>query len=153
MIEPRGRTVWVKLPPNEVSLLVSIPDWLADVGSDPKDPAGPRLNQSAYPDDPIASAEYEVAHGAVVEEARQEDREAFAATLAAAVDGVGLSEDEASAWMRVVGDARLALAARIGIEDDRWQRRVTKSPQMLLVHYLTHIQSSIIDALDALMEE
>ncbi len=53
--------------------------------------------------------------------------------------------------MRVIGDARLAIAARIGIEDDRWESQQPTDPQLLMVHYLTHLQGGLIEALTDLM--
>ena len=101
----------------------------------------------------MASAEYEVAYGAALEETRSKDRKVFAKTLNRAEKGVALTPHQAESWMRVVGDVRLALAARLGIDDNRWESRATRNPQMDLVHYLTHVQSGLIDALDVLMEE
>jgi hypothetical protein len=144
--------VHVRLSGPEVELLSSLPALLDDVGADPRDPAGPRLNQSAYPDDPIASAEFEVAHTEELAEARAADRAAFAETLQHSVAGVDLDEDQAASWMRVVGEARLAIAARLGIDDDRWEREASSDPTMVMVHYLTHIQSGLVDALAVLMD-
>lgn len=153
MIGVRRGSVWIELSAAEISMLAAIPEWLGDVGSDPTDPAGPRLFQSAYPDDPMASAEYEVEYGVTLDETRSKDRKVFAKTLTRAEKGVALKEKEAESWLRVVGDVRLALAARLGIDDNRWESRATRTPQVDLVHYLTHLQSGLIDALDVLMEE
>ena len=87
-----------------------------------------------------------------LDETRQEDREAFRTTLPDAVSGVALTEDQAASWMRVIGDARLMFAARLGIEDNRWERRVSTDPEMRLVHYLTYLQSGLIEALDELLD-
>ena len=152
MILARDGAIRVRLSAAEVHLLSSLPAMLDDVGTDPLDPAGPRLNQSAYPDDPMASAEFEVSHTAALGAVRAADRETFAATVAGSATGVDLSEAEAESWMRVIGDARLALAARLGIEDDRWERESADEPQMLMVHYLTHLQDGLIEALSELME-
>lgn len=151
MIRARRGAVRVELSAAEVQLLSSLPEMLDAVGTDPRDPAGPRLNQSAYPDDPMASAEFEVSHAAALEEVRTEDRSTFASTLGKSIEGVDLTEDQAASWMRVVGDGRLVLAARLGIEDDRWEHESPSDPQMLMVHYLTHLQSELIDALSRLM--
>lgn len=133
-------------------MLTMIPDMLAAVGTDPADPAGPRMSPTAYPDDPLASVEYEMGAGEVLGEARSADRDVFLRTLAEATVGVALSLDEAAAWMRVVGDARLTLAARLGIEDDAWHEQIDESPYAFL-HYLTFIQSALIGALTNALEE
>jgi hypothetical protein len=153
LIEVRNRAVWVELSAAEVELLSSVPKWLGDVGTDPTDPAGPRLYQSAYPDDPIASAEFEVKYAADLEDARSADRSSFAETLPDAVAGVSLTEEQTAAWMRVIGDVRLVFAARMGIEDNTWERQDHPDPQMRLVHYLTYLQSGLIDALGVLFED
>ena len=152
MIHARNGSVYVRLSAPEVELLSSLPALLEGVGVDPRDPAGPRLNQSAYPDDPMASAEFEVAHTEELVAVRAADRAAFSATLERSVRGVDLDEDQAASWMRVVGEARLAIAARLGIDDDRWERERPDDPQMIMVHYLTHIQSGLIDALAELLD-
>ncbi len=151
MIVARNGAVRVQLSAAEVEVLASLPAMLDAVGTDPRDPAGPRLNQSAYPDDPIASAEFEVAHTAELDSVRTEDRTVFAATVDRSRAGVDLTEDQAASWMRVIGDARLAIAARIGIEDDRWESQQPTDPQLLMVHYLTHLQGGLIEALTDLM--
>lgn len=152
MIVARNGAVRVRLSAAEVHVLSSLPAMLDDVGTDPTDPAGPRLNQSAYPDDPMASAEFEVSHTPALGAVRTTDREVFAATVARSNAGVHLTEAEAESWMRVIGDARLALSARLGIEDDRWERESPNDPQTLMVHYLTHLQGGLIEALSELME-
>lgn len=150
MISVGDGTVTVRLGETEVALLSSLPDGLSAVGTDPDDRAGPRIHQSAYPDDPMASAEYEVTHGASLEAARAEDRAVFAATIGMALGGVTLSEAETAAWMRVVGEARLVLAARLGIEDSSWERT---SPETVVLHYLTGLQVQLIDALGRLLDD
>lgn len=153
MIVARNGSVHVKLSAAEARLLSSLPALLDGVGVDPRDPAGPRLNQSAYPDDAIASAEFEVAHSAELAALRDQDRRAFATSLPHTVAGVDLDEDQAASWMRVVGDARLVLAARLEIDDDTWETATPSDPQMIMVHYLTHIQSGLIEALSALLDD
>ncbi len=136
----------VTLPTEEVDLLAALPRMLEAVGEHPADPAGPRLFQSPYPDDPLASVEYEMESGARLADGRTADREVFTRTLPRAVAGVLLSDDEAEAWMRVVGDARLALAARLGVESDEWESRADE-PTFAVLHYLTFVQHGLVEAL------
>jgi len=97
--------------------------------TEPEDPVLARLFPTAYPDDPEAAGEFRrftegtlrdgKARGAVrIIEALEE------AGLPPELDDDGLmvdvelGRDEAVAWMRSFTDIRLALATRLGIEDD-----------------------------------
>lgn len=150
-ISLRRNRIRVELPADAVAVLTGLPVWLAHVGVDPRDPAGPRLNQSPYPDDPVASAEYEIEMDDEIEQRRSEDREVFVTTLAQAIEGVELDVEQAEAWMRVVGDARLMLASRLGFERNEQLDDPATSPQEHLLHYLTYVQSELIDAIGDLL--
>ena len=97
--------------------------------SEPDDPVLARLFPTAYPGDDEASSEFRrFTEGAL--------RDGKAAAAAAIIDGleeaglppeltenglvidVELEEPEAQAWMRSFTDLRLALATRLGIEED-----------------------------------
>ena len=82
-----------------------------------------------------------------MEKARHEDRAAFAACL----DRVPLllTEDEAQIWLRVVGEARLVVAARMGIVDDYdWSdRRMAARPDGAVLQYLSYVQDGLVVAL------
>ncbi|NNF63017.1 MAG: DUF2017 family protein [Acidimicrobiia bacterium] len=147
----RGDRIRVELPTDAVAVLTGLPDWLASAGVDPRDPAGPRLNQSPYPDDPVASAEYEIEMDDEIEQRRSADREVFTTTLPRAVEGVELDVKQAEAWMRVVGDARLMLASRLGYTRNEQLNDEATSPQEHLLHYLTYVQSALIDAIGDLL--
>ncbi len=153
MIRARRGRVRVKLSDEEVRLLTDVPAWLDDVGSDPNDPAGPRLNQSAYPEDPMASAEYGITAGDALDQGRRADRTVFTRTIGDAAAGVDLSVEEAEAWMRVIGDSRLVLAARSGVDDSSWEQPSGHSPEIEMLRYLTYVQANLIDALDHLLDE
>lgn len=151
-IDLRGNRIRVEMGEEEAKFLRNLPKQLDEVGTDPADPAGPRLNQSAYPDDPVASAEYEIATSEALTEARRVDRSTFTATLP--TDGtVDLDVEQAESWMRVLGDARLTLATRLGIDDSSWEHMSSAAPPGLqLLHYLTALQESLILALDRLID-
>lgn len=146
-----GDRIRVELPAEAVAVLSGLPAWLEHAGVDPRDPAGPRLNQSPYPDDPIASAQYEIDMDDEIDQRRREDRELFGTTLSQAVEGTELDAEQAEAWMRVVGDARLMLATRLGVTRNEQLNDPATSPQEHLLHYLTYIQSQLIDAIGDLL--
>jgi hypothetical protein len=71
-------------------------------------------------------------------------------TLARAGHKVTLSAAEAQAWLLTLTDLRLALAARLEIVDDDWQRPEDDDPQAPnfgVYDWLTYLQESLVQAL------
>jgi hypothetical protein len=103
------------LDPAESSFLSDMVRMLESVGHVEGDPGEKRLNVPAYLGDAEAAEEWRRLIGDKIEDGRAEDRE----VLRAAVEGEGTVELEpagAEAILRVVNEARLVLAARLGIE-------------------------------------
>ena len=125
---------------------------LSSVGEDGSDPAAHRLSVAAYPEDQDAQAEYERLMEPELERHRQVDRAAVASSLQAARRGsVRLTPSEADSWLIVINETRLALAARLGIEEEGWGTTVgapgRPEPEMALLVYLTEVQDDLIQAL------
>jgi hypothetical protein len=82
-----------------------------------------------------------------LDRARTADRNRFLDT----VSQESISEEDAEVWLRVVGDARLALGARLGITDDEWERdhSLTESSEGAALYYLGYIQDALARALTA----
>jgi hypothetical protein len=137
----------VRLDEQERRVVRLARDIVDGVGADEDDPAAARLSYDARPDDEDASRAFRELTADDLDQARRADRDAFLRTIDAAV----LTDEEAEAWMRVIGDARLALAARIGITDDGWEASVRpgQPPELLLVGYLGGIQDALVRALMA----
>jgi hypothetical protein len=135
----------VRLDEQERRVVRLARDVVDGVGTDDGDPAIARLSYDARPDDGEASQRFRELTAGDLDEARRIDREAFLRTIDAQV----ITDDEAEAWMRVIGDARLALAARIGITDDGWEAGVGpgQPPELLLVSYLGGIQDALVRVL------
>ncbi|OFW66196.1 MAG: hypothetical protein A2Z12_07310 [Actinobacteria bacterium RBG_16_68_21] len=143
MTEPFVRTgdgVRVHLSKAEIAVLRGLPEVIAADGD-----AGGRLDYRAHPDDPTAEARYRDLIGEDLNRLRAADRRAF-------TRGLGRGEvtvEDAEAWMRVVGEARIVLAARLGITDDGWEddARTTRDPEMALLAYLGYLQDALVTAL------
>ena len=62
---------------------------------------------------------------------------------------VELSMDQAEAWLLVLNESRLALAARIGIEEEGWggdgddEDDDEMDPPLAFLHYLTYLHGEI----------
>jgi hypothetical protein len=114
--------------------------------SDAEEPAAARLGYSAHPDDPDADLRFHRLTDEMLAEARRRDRGICAATLRQN----RLSFEEAEAWMRVIGEARLVLGARLGIDQDGWEDGIAPeeaSPDLLLLHLLGRVQDDLVGVL------
>ena len=110
------------------------------------DPVLRRLLPDAFPDEPEANAEFAAATRSRLAEGKAAGAKRLAADLEAAPGGVvRLDPDEAVLWLTALGDLRIALAERVGI--DAVQHDV-RSPQGLLYAWLTWLQGSLVEAID-----
>jgi hypothetical protein len=110
------------------------------------DPVLQRLLPDAFPDDEDANAEFAAATRERLAESKAEGARRLAADLAAAPNGVvRLDPDEAVVWVKALGDVRLALAQRVGL--DVVQHDV-RTPQGLMYAWLTWLQGSLVEVID-----
>ena len=105
-----------------------------------------RLLPDAYPDDPEATAEFADAVRERLGEAKVAGAERLTKDLAAAPNGlVRLDAEAAVVWLKALGDLRLALAERIGLDE---VKRDVRTPQGLIYAWLTWLQGSLVEAVD-----
>lgn len=127
-------------------------------GVDPaSDPALLRLLPDAYPEDAEASAEFRRFTTDGLAERKSLNAVTVVESLSAAhASGkagrveVRLDADDASAWMRAVGDIRLVLAARLGIVEDGDDGEVHDEESALLraiYDWLAYVQDTLVGAL------
>lgn len=143
MTEPftrSGSTVEVRLSDSEISVLADLPELIAREGD-----ADGRLAYVAHPDNEGAEERYRDLIGEDLNRLRSADRAAFARGLGTS----SLTLEEAEAWMRVIGEARIVLAGRLGIVEDGWEQEAatTRDPEMALLGYLGYLQEGLIGAL------
>lgn len=143
--KPHRDGVAVRLSAVEREFLLGLPVLLEEVDSRPDDPAYTRLHVEAYPDDLEAQSEMAEYSGSQLAEARAIERAQFAATLEA--DPSVLSPDEAEAWLTVLGDARLVLAARLGITEPGWEETDEEDPARITLGFLSFLQDQLVDVL------
>ena len=141
----RDGTIEVALTAQERAVLHTLPETLDNLGTADADPAAARLHPPAYPDDPVADAYFREMIEGDLAKARAADRSRFAET----VDAGSMSDDDAQMWLRVLGDARLTLAARMGIEQEGWEddRSLAESRDGAMLHYLGYLQDALIQVL------
>ncbi len=121
----------VSLTPEERLFLADIIPFLAGVGEVGKDPAATRLNVPVYLDDPEANDEWWLLMGSELDMSRKADRAVFAKVVDASDDAM-LSIEEAEAFLRVINEARLGLAARFGLDVEEDHGRLPDDRRQVL---------------------
>lgn len=144
----------VQLTEGEVAILTRVATLVRGAGVDKDDPARARLHPSLYPDDDTASREFDRLAAKERVEARSADREVYAATLGRASRGpIRLSPLEAASWVRVLGEARIVLAARKGLFETGLPTSRPSDPEVALVLLLGHLQEELVGELTRTMED
>ena len=154
-----GGIVVARFDVAELALLAQLSTQLTEllIEQSDEDPALRRLLPDAYPDDPEASAEFRrfTADG-LVERKLANASVLLASIGAAAASGTAsgpatlrLDPPTVQAWLRSLGDLRLTIAVRIGIEQDG-DEGTPGDPLADLYDWLGYLQGSLVDALDAL---
>lgn len=113
---PTSDGIRITLPQGLVEFLRDVPTALDHVGSTPNDPAADRFRVPVYLDDGESNDEFWRWMGSELDESRAADRSAFAFILESAEQGVVASLGQASGFLRVLVEIRLALAARLGVQ-------------------------------------
>ncbi len=129
----------------ERQFLLGLVPILEAADAEPADPAYARLHVEAYPDDPAAQDEMAQYSGTQLAEARAADRASFTASVEAGA--AVLTLEEAEAWLTVIGDTRLALAARLGITEPGWEIGEDDDPERIALGFLSYLQDQLVTAL------
>jgi hypothetical protein len=152
--------VRVRLGRDEVAVLRDLPGQLRAVLAEAgDDPVNRRLFPPAYlePDDAERDAEYRrLMHDDLVQ-AKLANVEVVTDTLARGSPSsrrwtVDLTEEEATAWLGVLNDLRLALGVRLEITDDfdgQVDDADPRAPTMHLLAYLGWLEEHLLEALSS----
>jgi hypothetical protein len=143
---PVDNGILVTLTPDDLDLLNQLPEFLASLGSADEDPGAARLRSPVYRIDAGASDEWWRLMASEFEQSRAADRSAFSLILEAAGSGTVASPSEAEAFLRVLNEARLALAARLGVEVEGDMELLAPDDQAAL-DYLAGMQQLLVVAL------
>lgn len=144
----------LELNPSEVAILSRLPTLVEGAGIDKDDPARHRLNPAIYPEDEASSREFERLVAKERVEVRSADRELFDETLRRAAGGrLLLNGEESAAWARVLGEARIVLAARKGLFDSGLPTGLPTDPELALVLLLGHLQEELVSEMLRTMED
>ena len=137
--------VAVLLAPAEREVLRAVPILLRNSAADDGDPAWARLRSVGHLDDPEAAARFGELTAAMLTAAQEDDRDRFEATI----EDDRLAPEDAEAWMRAIGEARLQVAARLGIEEDGWEEEPLEAElvEMTVLRVLGYLQESLVTVL------
>ena len=148
-----GREVEVVLDGSEVAILASLTNLLASAGEEKGDPALSHLNPVVYRDDAAASREFERFASKERNEVRNEDRVRFGEMVqAAATRPLLLGPSDAAVWARVLGEARIVIAARKGLFEDGLPTEAPTDPEIALVVLLGYLQEELVGEMLKAME-
>jgi hypothetical protein len=150
--------VRVRLGHDEVDLLRGLPDQLRTVLAEgDEEPVNRRLFPPAYLDaaDVERDAEYHRLMRDDLVKAKLANLDLLTDTLARGAAGVRrwtveLTEEEASAWLGVLNDLRLALGVRLDITEDfdgDVDDTDPRAPALRLLSYLGWLEEQLLDAL------
>ena len=148
----RDGHIELRLRNSDILALSLMPKVLGTVGDEEGDPAAERLSAPAYPEDDEAQADYVRLMAPELDRQRRLDRAVVESSLEVARSGpVRLTASESDAWLMVINETRLALAARLGIEEEGWGEtdfeQESMRSQMAYLLYLTDVQADLIEAL------
>ena len=119
----------------------------------PADPALARLLPDAYRDDPDGATDFRRFTEAELRAGKVHDALAVVADLETPGTVVLASADQAETWLRALNDVRLALGARLDVDEDSYEEMAalpeTSSRRQALevYHWLGWLQESLLDCL------
>jgi len=139
----------LRIPRSERNVLRGLPEQLRlllDEG-DAEDPALQRLHPSAYPDDPVAAAEFD----GFVRDDLTEQRMKAIETMSRTIDSEHLDEEEVVAWLAAINDLRLVLGIRLAVteesEPEDFEGDEGTHGSYALYAYLSMLEENIVEVL------
>lgn len=140
-----GAGVAVLLAPSEREVLRAVPILLRSAGTGDGDPDWARLRSVGHLDDREASERFVDLTAGMLESAITGDRDRLEQTI----EDDLLDLDTAECWMRAIGEARLKVAARLGIEQDGWEGDAGDGElvEMTVLRVLGFLQDGLVEVL------
>lgn len=141
----RDGRISLQLDPAEAAFLSDMLRMLESVGEVDGDPGEKRLNVPAYLGDAEAAEEWRRAMGDRIEGGRAEDRKALRDVVESR-GTVAIEPTRAEGILRAVNEARLVLAARLGVEVESDYEQLEPGG-IVALHYLGLLIEDLTDEL------
>ena len=157
--EPVGPAIRVKLEDHEVGLLMSLLDEMLTLleGDIAADPVNRRLFPDAYDSEEDAEAYRELVGSELRAGKLAAVKEIQNALEERAGDAIELSKDDATTWLPVLTDLRLAIGTRNDVTEEKMSEELDpedpESAGMLVLHWLGWLQESLLETLTRLEEK
>ncbi|MGH9297013.1 MAG: DUF2017 family protein [Acidimicrobiales bacterium] len=151
----RGAGCDLKLPAEERRLLETLPTELSSViaaldSSAPVPEALRRLFPRAY----VSDEEAQQAYAAATHVELAESHRVALETLASTAHETSLTSEQMGEWMSALNDLRLVLGTVLGVSDhDEWLPPGPAESEVVIYHYLTMLQSELIEAMEQSLPE
>jgi hypothetical protein len=121
----------------------------------PDDPALARLLPDAYRDDPEGADDFRRFTEADLRAGKVRDALVVLGDLERSADGevVVLDPESSEAWLRALNDVRLALGARLDVDEDSWEEQdrlpdgSERKQALEVYHWLGWLQETLLDCL------
>ncbi|MGZ8570877.1 MAG: DUF2017 family protein [Actinomycetota bacterium] len=142
----RGGGVTLRLPDEVRRTLAEMARQLGELyGSDEAadDPAVARLFPTAYLEDPMANIEFDSSMGDGLREGRLE----AIAVVERTADAPRLTDEEASAWLTTLNDARLVLGTRLGVTEESDEGDFDEDERTAATYQTYLMLSAVVDML------
>ena len=140
-----GEGIAVLLAPAEREVLRAVPILLRNTEPDEGSPDWARLRSVGHLGDPEAASRFRELTAGMLEHAQAGDRDRFESTIEDEI----LQPEDAEAWLRAIGEARLAVAARLGIEEYGWESEGADGDlvEMTVLKVLGYLQEGLVAVL------
>ncbi len=151
--EPAGPAIRVKLEDHERGLMTSLLDEMhtlleADIAADP---VNRRLFPDAYDSEEDAQAYRELVGSELRSGKLAAVKDMKRALAEASSGGIELSQEEATTWLPVLTDLRLAIGTRNDVTEEKMAEEIDpedpESAGMLVLHWLGWLQESLLESL------
>lgn len=139
----------VMLSGDERRVLAQFAGQLVELSGD--EPVAARLYPPAFPDDPLHEAEFQEMTRASLQQAKKVALERFITSMGR--EPIRLDEDDATAWLGVLNDARLVLGTALSVTEEMDHRPKAPHKKGAAEHnlylYLSGLQEELIAVLSA----
>lgn len=153
----RTRTCRLELPPEERDLLRTLATQLGEALRATEGGEGSGAMRRLFPRAYVTDDEAEANYSAATQPALTAAQLGALDTVVETVGASALTEEQMGEWMAALTDLRLVLGTLLGVSDheplEEFDASATNASETLIYHYLTMLQSELIDVMEQWLPE